>query len=330
MTMENSIPPVGTLVDALVAPAETLRLVVQCRDALRHEGNSWADFFANDSRRKIEDGSYHGVLWTGPGDEAVALASWEFAGDLGRRATVYLAEGYQRRAVLESFLARLESAATETSSFVSWADDIPGISEANRNTVFSSRGFSPVVRADMRLPKGINLPRVAVDPEYSPRRLKLDDEPQIADLFFRTYAESPERALFATSLDRRLDARRGIHDLLYDGVGRWLSEASFGIEKDGRLIAQTLANELEGGLITEVGVDPSFRRRGLARRLLPLTIDGLRAAGFDTPRLIVTMWNPGAVRLYESLGFEFVPGGSARVWLNLPALGVLPGPAHRA
>jgi ribosomal protein S18 acetylase RimI-like enzyme len=327
---DRSIPPVGALVDALAAPAEALRLVTQCREALRREGNRWADFFANHSRRKIEDGSFHGVLWMGPGDEAVALASWELAGVLGRRAEVYLAEGYQRRSVLEFLLARLDPGATGSLPIVSWADEIPGISEADRAAVFSSRGFSPVIRADMRLPKGVQPPRLAPDPGYSPRGLTLNDESQIADLLYRTYADSPERALFATSLDQRIDARQGIHDLLHGEVGRWLSEASFGIEKDGRLIAQTLANELEGGLITEVGVDPSFRRKGLARRLLPLTIDALRAAGFDTPRLVVTMWNPGAVQLYQNLGFEFVPGGSGRVWLNLPALGVRSEPSRRA
>jgi ribosomal protein S18 acetylase RimI-like enzyme len=314
--------PSGSLVNALEQPAESLRLTAQYRDALSAEGNVWSDFFADRVRREIEDGSFQGRLWPGPGDEAIAIAGWEVAGELGRRGWLYLAEGYRTRGVLEGFLQRLELPSESLRPFVSWVDEIPGISEADRQAMFSERGFTPVVRADMRYPKGATPIQLTPDPAYPARSLELADEPLIADLLFRAYADSPERALFATTLDQREDARRGTHGLLHGDVGRWLPEASFGIEGKGRLIAQTLANELYGGLITEVVVDPAFRRRGLARRLIPLTLDALRASGFEVPRLVVSMWNPGAVRLYQSLGFEFVPEGAGRVWLNLPALGV--------
>jgi ribosomal protein S18 acetylase RimI-like enzyme len=321
--------PRGGLVNALDAPAESRRLVAQWRDALASEGNPWADFYADRVRRKIQDGSFQGQLWFGPGDEAVGLAGWEVAGEVGRRGWLYLAEGYQTAVVLEGFLKRLEVPGENSPPFVGWQDDIPGVSEADRQSTFVRRGFSPVVRADMRFPKTATLPPPTPGADLTPRTLKLSDEPLIADLLYRTYANSPERALFATTLDQREDARRGTHGLLHGDVGRWLPDASFGIEESGRLIAQTLANDLEGGLITEVGVDPAYRRRGLARRLLPLTLEALRSAGFEVPRLVVTMWNPGAVRLYGSLGFEFIPGGAGRVWLNLPALGVpAPVPAE--
>ena len=314
--------PVGTLVPAVDFPAETLRLVAEQRDSLRREGNPWADFYADRARKKVEDQSFLGLLWSGPGDEAVALVGWELAGELGRRGFIYLAEGYQRRAVLEELLHRLDLATPPALPFIGWADELPGISEADREAVFAGRGFSPVVRADMRLPKGTDPPLPAPTPGYVARALTLGDEALIADLLYRAYSDSPERAIFATTLDQREDARRGTRDVLHGEVGRWLPDASFGIEEGGRLIAQTLANELEGGLISEVDVDPSYRRQGLARRLLPLTIGALRSAGFEVPRLVVTMWNPAAVRLYQSMGFEFVPGGAGRVWLDLPALGV--------
>jgi ribosomal protein S18 acetylase RimI-like enzyme len=314
--------PVGTLVAAPDFPAESLRLVSEMRDQLQAEGNIWAEYIANHIRRKIEDRSFQGLLWAGPGDEAVALAGWEISGDLGRRGWLFLAGGYQRRAVLEEFLRRVETDSSSKLPILSWADDVPGVSESDRAAVFSGRGFSSVVRADMRLPLGVEPSRPDPILGFSPRKLSVADEPEIADLLRRTYAGEPERALFATTLDQAEDARRGVHDLLHGEIGRWIPDASFAIEKGGRLIAQTLANELEGGLITEVGVDPAFRRQGHARRLLPLTIGALRVAGFDTPRLVVTMWNVGAVQLYRSLGFEFVPGGAGRVWLNLRALGI--------
>jgi ribosomal protein S18 acetylase RimI-like enzyme len=303
-------------------PAETLRLVMQYRDFLRRDGKLWGELYTRYVRRKVEDGTFLGLLWSGPGEEAVALVGWELAGGLGRRAFVYLAEGYQRRAVLEELLHRLDSNLLGGPPFVSWNDDVTGIPEPDRAALFAARGFTSVVRADMCLPKGIDPPRFGPDPAHVARTLSLGDEPKIADLLYRTYLNSPERALFATSLDQREDARQGTHEILHGNVGQWLSDASFGIEIGGRLIAQTLANDLEGGLITEVGVDPGYRRQGLARQLMPLTIDALRSHGFEVPRLVVTLWNERAVRLYQSLGFEFVPGGAGRVWLDLKTLGV--------
>jgi ribosomal protein S18 acetylase RimI-like enzyme len=319
-----SAPPSGPLIDALSAPAESLRLIRQYRDALLADGKDWADFFTGRLRTQVEDRSFLGRLWLGPGDEGVALAGWEISGNLGRRGWVYLAEGYRSRSVLENFLQHLESDPVEPRPFISWNDDVSGLSEGDRQAAFGRRGYFPVIRADMRYPTGAHIPRAPEYPSHAPRTLTLADEPRIADLMFRVYEGTPERALFATTLDGREDARAGTRALLHGEVGRWLPEASFGIEEDGRLIAHTLANELAGGLITEVGVDPAFRGKGLARLLLPLTIEALRRAGFDPPRLVVSLWNPRAVNLYQRMGFEFVPGGSGRVWVNLAVLGAQP------
>jgi ribosomal protein S18 acetylase RimI-like enzyme len=315
--------PTRPLVDARSAPAETLRLLAQCRDAFKTAGKSGADFFYATARRKIEEGAFLGLLWIGPGEEAMAYAAWEVAGELGRRGSLYLSEGFQRPKILEGFLNRLDHASEGSLPFISWTGDVPGLSDEECASVFSRRGFVGVERADMRFPQGAALPAEPPNPSHVFRPLGMDDEPAIADLLFRVYEEDPfERALFATTSDSREDSRRGAHALLHGEVGRWIPEASFGIWDEGRLIAHTLANELDGGLITEVGVDPTYRRRGLARRLVFHTVAALRAVGFQEPRLVVTLRNERAARLYERIGFVFVPGGSGRVWLRVPALGV--------
>ena len=314
--------PTGRLLDARDEPAESRRLLAQSRDALSTEGYAWADFHFDRGRAQIQDGSFQGRLWFGPGDEAIAIAGWDPAGELGRRGWIYLAEGYRTRTVLEEFLRRLEEPSAGLLPFVSWRDEIPGISPADRQEIFTRRGLTGVVRADMRFPRGLDPPPAPIDAAFPTRRLTGDDEGMIADLLYRAYEDSPERALFATTLDHREDSRRGARGILHGEVGKWLPDASFGIVEGDRLIAQTLANDFLGGLISEVDVHPAFRRKGFARRLLPLTIRALRSAGFETPRLVVTMWNPGAVQLYRREGFEFVPGGAGRVWLDLRAMGV--------
>jgi ribosomal protein S18 acetylase RimI-like enzyme len=317
----------GALLPALDYPAETLRLIHERRDALRLEGKEWADFYADSARRQVEEKTFLGLIWSGPGDEAVALAGWENAGQIGRRGWAHLAEGYRRTKVLEQFLALVESDSRSRLPFLSWSDDVAGLSDTDRFGVFTARGLYPVVRADMRFPREVQLPLMDPKPGFVVRPLTLADEEAIATLLFRVYTNSPERALFATTLDEEDDARKATHDLLHGGIGRWLPAASFGIELDRRLVALTLANELAGGLISEVGVDSSFRRQGLARQLLSRTVRALRTAGFDVPRLVVSMWNPQAVQLYKSMGFEFVPNGAGRLWINLKPFGISPPPA---
>ena len=90
---------------------------------------------------------------------------------------------------------------------------------------------------------------------------------------------------------------------------RWLMgrPGAFGlaIEDRGRLVAFAIA-ERRGrtGHIVTIDIAASARRRGLGRRLFAETSRRLRDAGADEIRLEVDVRNTGAIRFYESLGFE--------------------------
>jgi ribosomal-protein-alanine N-acetyltransferase len=77
---------------------------------------------------------------------------------------------------------------------------------------------------------------------------------------------------------------------------------------DGQMAAFIVALiEMDGmGHITAVGVDPPWRRLGLARILLVEIEETLRQRGVNTLRLEVRVENEGAIRLYEELGFMVV------------------------
>lgn len=77
---------------------------------------------------------------------------------------------------------------------------------------------------------------------------------------------------------------------------------------DGQMAAFIVALiEMDGvGHITAVGVDPAWRRQGLARILLVEIEETLRHRGINTLRLEVRVENEGAIRLYEELGFMVV------------------------
>lgn len=321
----SSSGPDTSFVNALELPAETLRLVSECRDALQRAGFDWGDQFAAIVREHVEHRAFEGLLCSGPGGEAIALAEWQKAGERGRRGWVYVAEGYQQRAVLAAFLEHLEASDPAGLPFLSCSPDLPGVPDVDREAVFRSRGFLPVSRADMIYPKEASLPASSGNSDPPVLSLTLADQERMADLNRRAYADNPiDRGLFSTSLDEREDARRAMEMLVGGRYGRWLSEASFGIEEGGRLVAQTLANDYHGALISDVAVDPAHRGKGFAGRLLYRTIGALRAVGFETPRLAVTLENHRAVRLYQYLGFQFVPGGGGRSWLNARALGIPP------
>jgi ribosomal protein S18 acetylase RimI-like enzyme len=65
--------------------------------------------------------------------------------------------------------------------------------------------------------------------------------------------------------------------------------------------------EMDGiGHITAIGVDPEWRRHGLARILLTDIEEILRRRGINTIRLEVRVENSPAINLYEELGYIVV------------------------
>ena len=90
---------------------------------------------------------------------------------------------------------------------------------------------------------------------------------------------------------------------------RWLMSrpGAFGlaVEDRGRLVAFSIAERRgrTGHLVT-IDIAASARRRGLGRRLFAETSRRLRDAGAEEIRLEVDVRNAGAIRFYESLGFE--------------------------
>lgn len=71
----------------------------------------------------------------------------------------------------------------------------------------------------------------------------------------------------------------------------------------GFVIAWLVVDELH---ILNVAVDPSLRRRGLARLLLGELLDRAQRCGMSLATLEVRVSNEAAIRLYEGLGFRTI------------------------
>ena len=93
--------------------------------------------------------------------------------------------------------------------------------------------------------------------------------------------------------------------------GPWASQTHryghfFGIRREGRLAAMAGERMLPAPRLAEIsGVCtwPEYRGQGLARRLIAQVMAGQRARG-EVPYLHSYSDNPGAIGLYESLGFR--------------------------
>lgn len=117
---------------------------------------------------------------------------------------------------------------------------------------------------------------------------------------------SYQNALMATNSERIVT---GII-VAYDGAKlkalreRFIAEAitSFGIDYSG-MDAETQEGEL---YIDSLAVSSTFRGKGIAKQLLQAVIEQGRQMGFPAVGLLVDKGNPGAEKLYTSMGFEYV------------------------
>ncbi len=78
--------------------------------------------------------------------------------------------------------------------------------------------------------------------------------------------------------------------------------------EDGQVVGNVTLNPDEGRLdrylITNVAVKPSYRRQGIARALMESALAHLRSMHVKTAVLNVRPNNPGAIKLYQDLGFK--------------------------
>ena len=304
----------GTLVDARTSLPEVLRLLDESEAALPGIEPGLRAMVAAGLPRLREEarsGRLEGALFVGPKDEAVGLATWSGRYEAGRSVSVFLGGEARSSAVLASLLRALEAEAP----LRSLSEPVPGLPAAEVDRALRPMGFVPVERVDMRVPEGVEMPEVPDDPARPLRPVGPEDEAGIARLLERGYADDRlERALFARRLDPVEDAREGAEQILH-GLGRFEPSASFAAVAQDGLAGMTLVNELHGPLISEVVVDPSHRRRGLARRLVARSVAAAREIGLGSPRLVVTVGNEPARALYRSLGFADVPPRGT-VWVR--------------
>ncbi len=121
------------------------------------------------------------------------------------------------------------------------------------------------------------------------------DAGELARLAARCFADPWTKADFRRALQDRE------HTVVLVGRRNQPGEAGEGQDLAGYLVLRIVADELE---ILDLGVDPSFRRLGLGRRLLVAALDQGAKRGARTAYLEVRESNEAAKALYTALGFR--------------------------
>lgn len=314
----------GTLVPASGSPAESLRMLAELKEALAGEGVPDAGAAIDPLLQAAREGALPGTLWVGPKDEAVGIAVWEPAGDVGRRVALYLSPGFRASGPVHAFLDALE-AADPALPLVEVSDQLPGVSSANRRAIFTQRGFVPVPRLDLGWPIDRPAPARPIPAEAVVRPLGSADAPELVTLSIAAYADNPiDVALFRRWRDPQRDAEAAVTYLVLGELGPFNPSASFGAFVGGTLAAATLVNDYHGALVSQVMCAPEFRRRGYASALVLRTVGALQEQRAVSIRLVVTRANERAYRLYRALGFEPIPGADGVSWLHARRLGLAP------
>ena len=123
------------------------------------------------------------------------------------------------------------------------------------------------------------------------RRLTVEDHAAILALW--------QRAGLHSLRPQGRDSRQALADQLAQG------QVVLGLEEDGKLVACVLiTDDTRKGWINRLAVDPDYRRRGLAARLLAEAEKELRARGRQVFSALIESENVESLSLFQREGYK--------------------------
>ncbi len=142
------------------------------------------------------------------------------------------------------------------------------------------------------------------------RRMSPGDTDAVVELWKGTVA-------YHAGIDARLEVREGSEEEFRRFLTRIVSSREDVIilvaEVDGEVVGFLIGMVRERtpvfirsihGYITDIYVDPGFRRRGIGRRLVETAVEWFAARGLDHVRLQVAAANAAGIAFWKNLGFE--------------------------
>lgn len=263
------------------------------------------------TRQMLDTGECVGTL-AADGSALLGIAVTTRVALPGRRVNLlYLIPEARSTFSYREFLGRVIEAAAEGGPVAFTTGDILGLEEAEQAEMMEPLGFRHFSRTMMEFPDGTGLPSAELLAGTSSRMLVLQDVAQLAALHRTAYAGRFDRYLFMEDPDPARDSERMMDRLFQGEYGPFLPEDSRVAERDGKVVGGSIFVMFEGHpLLADVMVDPAMRGQGVAAALITAGLASLRARGQPALRLSVTDGNGRAERLYRSLGFVRIHGGT--------------------
>lgn len=141
---------------------------------------------------------------------------------------------------------------------------------------------------------------------------------ELTALDWRTYQGTPDETLLTGTIEGN---RELLSNAMAGMFGPFLDDASpAATDPSGALVgfAVSCQESLRSGILLDLAVDPSFRRRGLGRALVLRALRALLALGFASAHLWVTDGNRPARALYEQVGFHVDATAAIYRWTRSP------------
>lgn len=201
---------------------------------------------------------------------------------------------------------------------------LPHFSAAELSSAFAPRHFATYLREFMALPlarEPAPQPTPAADgltKEFVIQPWERSYDRSAAQLLYHTYRHHVD-AVINDQYASATGTARLIENIVHlRGCGEYLAPvSSVAIHRATGKLAGVLALTAvrpATAHIPQVAVAGEFQGAGLGSFLLQSAFEKLRRQGFEEVSLTVTAMNPGAVRLYERLGFKTFYTFGAFVW----------------
>jgi ribosomal protein S18 acetylase RimI-like enzyme len=146
---------------------------------------------------------------------------------------------------------------------------------------------------------------------FSLRRIIDVDNDEIWPCYNSTFLASGDRRY----LNQTEAQRKESFENFFDRTTPIDDDASLLLYWEDQIIGFMKINIIrEGGFVNGVGIHPDFRRRGLARMLMTVSVVRAAQNGMSNLILEVDIENYRAIKLYESLGFRKVRGSISHAW----------------
>ncbi len=142
--------------------------------------------------------------------------------------------------------------------------------------------------------------------------------PKLARFFMEAYEGHLEQ-VYGMHVGSEEDWRGYVTGILRGEAGRFMPEASF-VALDGEQLAGAIlvSHWMGSPMVTELGVAPDRRRRGIANALLSAASTRLESLGESRWSLYVTLGNDPAISLYRKFGFAQAGGQTVTARLAEP------------